>query len=119
MYRDQLPPRQLPTVFTLVANEVPARYLARREWWLPDLLVFRCHADGRVTVDGFPEETDVNETIVHHVARIAPDLLWIDRERLYLHAANGEAVYIPVGPSRLPGCTRYGRLYRRLPEPRQ
>jgi hypothetical protein len=77
-------------------------------------LVFRRYPDGRVTVDGFPEEADVSEALV---ARLAPALaaaVRLERGRLYVEAANGAAVYVPVGPSSTPGCTRYGRLYRRL-----
>ena len=67
-----------------------------------------------MTVDGFPEEADVSEALV---ARLAPALgaaVRLERGRLYVEAANGAAVYVPVGPSPRPGCTRYGRLYRRL-----
>jgi hypothetical protein len=74
-------------------------------------LVFRRSPDGRVTVDGFPEEADVCEALV---ARLDPRVVRLERGRLYVEAANGAAVYVPVGPSPRPGCTRYGRLYRRL-----
>jgi hypothetical protein len=76
-------------------------------------LVFRRHPDGRVTVDGFPDEADVCEALV---ARLAPALaaaVRLERGRLYVEAANGAAVYVPVGPSPRPGCVRYGRLYLR------
>jgi hypothetical protein len=119
MARDTQAHRLLPAVIALVPIEVSARSPVRREWRPSDRLIFRCHADGRVTVDEFPEETDIHEALVQHVARIAPELLWLHRERLYVQAANGEAVYVPVGPSRVPGCTRYGRLYRRLPDGEQ
>ena len=103
-------PRRLPAVFTLVFEEVPRRFT---EDWLVDQLVFRCHADGRVTVDDLPDEISVDESVVDYYAELAPGLLSLDRGRLYIHAANGEAVYVPVGPSQLRHCTRYGRLYRR------
>jgi hypothetical protein len=66
-----------------------------------------------VTADGFPEEADVSEA---RVARLAPALgaaVRLERGRLSVEAANGAAVDVPVGPSSRPGCTRYGRLYRR------
>ncbi len=66
-----MPPERvgrLPAVFTLVLDEVPRRFLERREGWLSDLLVFRSHADGRVTVDSFPDETSVDEGLVDHYA---------------------------------------------------
>ena len=80
----------------------------------PPGLVLRRWPDGRVTADGFPEEADVSAA---SVARLAPALgaaVRLERGRLYVEAANGAAVYVPVGPSPCPGCTRYGRLYRRL-----
>jgi hypothetical protein len=77
-------------------------------------LVLRRWPDGRVTADGFPEEADVSEA---RVARLPPALaaaVRLERGRLYVEAANGAAVDVPVGPSPRPGCTRYGRLDRRL-----
>jgi hypothetical protein len=128
-----------PEVFTLVPPDQgpgpPSRSLeewqrqgrfprGRDGWDWPDgpppdappvgRLVFRRYPDERVTVDGFPEEADVSEALV---ARRAPALaaaVRLERGRLYVEAANGAAVYVPVGPSSTPGCTRYGRLYRRL-----
>ena len=44
------------------------------------------------------------------VARLDPAVVRLERDRLYVTAANGVAVYVPVGPSARPGCTRYGRL---------
>ncbi len=76
----------------------------------PRGLVFRRWPDGRVTADGFPEEADVCEPLV---ARLDPRVVRLERGRLYVEAANGAAVYVPVGPSPRPGCTRYGRLYLR------
>jgi hypothetical protein len=76
------------------------------------LLVFRRRADGRVTVDDFPDEADVCEPLV---GRLDPDVVRLERGRLHVTVANGAAVYVPVGPSPWPGCTRYGRLYRRPP----
>jgi hypothetical protein len=78
-----------------------------------DSLVFRRHPDGRVTVDGFPDEADVCEPLV---ARLDPRVVRLERGRLYVEAANGSAVYVPVGPSPRPGCRRYGRLYLHLPD---
>jgi hypothetical protein len=86
------------------AGPLPAGRLAQA------LLVFRRRADGRVTVDGFPEEADVCEPLV---ARLDPAVVRLERGRLYIEAANGTAVYVPVGPSPRPGCRRYGRLYLR------
>ena len=43
-----------------------------------------------------------------------PAVVRLERDRLYIDAANGVAVYVPVGPSARPGCVRYGRLYFRL-----
>jgi hypothetical protein len=76
-------------------------------------LVFRRYPGGRVTADGFPDEADVCEALV---ARLAPALaaaVRLARGRLHIEAANGVAVYVPVGPSPRPGGTRYGRLYLR------
>jgi hypothetical protein len=77
----------------------------------PRRLVFCRWPDGRVTVDGFPAEADVCAAVV---ARLDPRVVRLERDRLYVTAANGAAVYVPVGPSARPGCTRYGRLYLRL-----
>jgi hypothetical protein len=63
-----------------------------------------------VAVDGFPDEAEVCEALV---ARLAPRVVRLERGRLYVEAANGSAVYVPVGPSPRPGCRRYGRLYLR------
>ena len=74
-------------------------------------LVLRRWPDGRMTAEGFPDQADVCAALV---ARLDPAVARLERGRLYLEAANGAAVYVPVGPSQRPGCTRYGRLYRRL-----
>jgi hypothetical protein len=66
--------------------------------------------DGRFAAAEFPDEIEVSEPIV---ARLDPDLVRLERGRLYVNAANGEAVYVPVGASGLRGCRRYGRLYLR------
>jgi hypothetical protein len=76
----------------------------------PHRLVFSRWPDGRVTVDGFPDEADVSPAVV---ARLDPAVVRLERDRLYIQAANGAAVYVPVGPSPRSGCTRYGRLYLR------
>ena len=101
------------TVFTLVPSAVLERY---HRWQTvggpaPSLLVFRRTAAGRVTAEGFPDEADVCEAMLNG---LDPRVVRLERERLYITAANGVAVYVPVGPSPLPYCTRYGRLYRRL-----
>jgi hypothetical protein len=77
----------------------------------PRGLVFRRWPDGRVTVDGFPDEADVCAAVV---ARLDPGIVRLEHDRLSITVANGAAVYVPVGPSPRPGCARYGRLYRRL-----
>jgi hypothetical protein len=77
----------------------------------PRRLVFARWPDGRVTVDGFPAEADVSAAVV---ARLDPAVVRLERDRLYIQTATGAAVYVPVGPSTRPGCTRYGRLYLRL-----
>ena len=105
--------RQLPVAFTLAFRDPPRWFLERRDVQPTDLLVFRSQPDGRVTVDTFPDEAVVDEVVVAHYAELAPGVLSLHRGRLYIHAANGEAVYVPVGPSPLRNCTRYGRLYRR------
>jgi hypothetical protein len=61
-------------------------------------------------VDGFPDEAEVCEALG---GRLDPRVVRLERGRLYVHAANGVAVYVPVGPSPRPGCRRYGRLYLR------
>jgi hypothetical protein len=77
----------------------------------PRGLEFSRWPDGRVTVDGFPDEADACPAVV---ARLDPAVVRLEHDRLYVTVANGAAVYVPVGPSPRPGCTRYGRLYRRL-----
>lgn len=124
-------PTATPEVFTLVPrDDRPDRQILSLEdlQWLrrfphdwngrppPDRppsrgLVFRRWPAGRVTVDDLPDEADVCEPLV---ARLDPNAVRLERGRLYVTAANGVAVYVPVGPSPRPGCTRYGRLYRRL-----
>jgi hypothetical protein len=63
-----------------------------------------------VTADGFPNEADVCAALL---ARLDHGVVRLERDRLHVAAANGAAVYVPVGPSSRPGCTRYGRLYQR------
>ena len=105
---------RLPSVFTLVWPADLARYgRYERSFDPPRLLVFRSQLDGRVTVDDFPDEVDVCEG---RVACLEPSVVWMARGRLYIRVANGEAVYVPVGPSPVPRCTRYGRLYLRPAE---
>jgi hypothetical protein len=76
----------------------------------PRRLVFARWPDGRVTVDGFPAEADVSPAVV---ARRDPAVVRLERDRLSIQAANGTAVYVPVGCSARPGCVRSGRLYLR------
>ena len=64
-----------------------------------------------VTVDEFPEEVDIGS-----VAGAPHDLARIERGRLYITAANGEAVYVPLGPSLRGHGIHFGRLYQRLTE---
>src|SRR5215218_9652200 len=66
----------------------------------PRGLVFRRWPDGRVTADGFPDEADVCPALV---ARLDPGVVRLERDRLYVQAANGAAVYVPVGASSRPG----------------
>jgi hypothetical protein len=73
-------------------------------------LVLRRGPDGRTTAEGFPDEADVSAALV---ARLDPAVARLERGRLYLEVANGAAVYVSVGPSPLPGCQRYGRVYLR------
>ena len=77
----------------------------------PRGLGFRRWPAGRVTADGFPDAADVCPAVV---ARLDPSVLRLERDRLSITAANGAAVYVPVGPAARPGCTRYGRRYVRL-----
>jgi hypothetical protein len=102
----------MPAVFTLAfLQDVPPRVAMLA----PGLMVFRRQPDGRIVVDSFPEETDVCEAVV---ALLDPRVARIERERLYICVANGEAVYVPVGESPLRRCRRYGRLYLRVPDGR-
>ena len=123
-------PAPVPEVFTLVPPDarLDARWRALEDLlrggrppWERDTptllgppsgeqLVFRRRPDGRVAVDRFPDEADVCEPLV---ARLDPRVVRLERGRLYVEAANGAAVYVPVGPSPRPGCRRYGRLYLR------
>ena len=73
-------------------------------------LVLQRRPEGVFTVAGFPDEVHVNE---EHVRCLDPDLVRLERERLYIYAANGEAVYVPLSASPLRGFRRYGRLYLR------
>lgn len=101
---------RLPPVFTLVWPSVLERYRQRRDGPPPSLLIFRCDDAGRVTARDFPDEVDACPKTV---AALDPAVVRLERERLYVTATNGTAVYVPVGPSPLPGCVRYGRLYLR------
>ena len=57
-----------------------------------------------------PEAIDGDEAVA---ARRDPSMVRLERGRLQVTAANGAAVYVPVGESALPSCVRYGRLYLR------
>lgn len=98
----------LPAAFTLVLPGDLGPRLRLTEG--VRLLVFRRRSDGTVAVEGFPDETDVCEALVPHLDQ---QVVRLDRGRLYVTAANGHAVYVPVGSSPIPGCVRYGRLYLR------
>ena len=80
----------------------------------PSTLVLRRHGDGRLRADAFLEAIDVDEAVA---SRRDPRVVRLERGRLYVTAANGVAVYVPVGESALPGCVRYGRLYLRATAP--
>jgi hypothetical protein len=104
-------PADAPTVVTLVLPpdlipRLPAAWEAR-------LLVLTRQPDGQYAADGFPDEIDVAAGVV---GLLDPAVVRLERGRLYVTAANGQAVYVPVGPSRIRGCTRYGRLYLRRAE---
>jgi hypothetical protein len=100
-----------PAVFTIAfAPDAVPRLPVRR---LANVLVFRRRPDGRVTVDAFPDEADVCAAAV---VALDPALVRLERGRLYITAANGQAIYVPVGPSPIPDCVRFGRLYLRLAE---
>ena len=82
-------------------------------------LVLLRAAEGWVTGGrGFREEIDVSEDLVR---RVTLPCVRLERGRLYVSAANGEAVYVPLGPAAPsvpreagpPGRVRYGRLYLR------
>ncbi len=84
---------------------VPSAILERYHRWqrvggpAPSLLVFRRTAAGRVTAEGFPDEADVCAAML---SVLDPGVVRLERERLSITAANGVAVYVPVGPSPLP-----------------
>jgi hypothetical protein len=123
----------LPEVFTLVPRDARQLLSPEELRWLRrsphdpaarppparprptgPVLVLRRWPDGRVTVDDFPEEADVCEPLVAWLAPRLAGAVRLERGRLYVTAANGAAVYVPVGASARPGCTRVGRLYLRL-----
>jgi hypothetical protein len=121
-------PVSVPEVFTLVPRDDRQLPTPEDLRWLrripldqsesmrpppppPRGLVFRRWPDGRVTADGFPEEIDVSPAVV---ARLDPTVVRLEHDRLSIQAANGVAVYVPVGRAARPGCVRYGRLYLRL-----
>jgi hypothetical protein len=103
-----MPGARASVVFTLVRpSDVAPGYLT---WSGVPLLVFHRRSDGSVVVEDFPVETEVCEVLL---PRIDSHVVRLERGRLYVTAANGEAVYVPVGPSPRPTCMRYGRLYLR------
>src|SRR5688500_9628617 len=81
----------------------------------PATLVLRRGSNGLLWADSFPKAIDVDEALA---GRRDPQVVRLERGRLYITAANGEAVYVPVGESALPHCVRYGRLYLRSADPR-
>ena len=95
-----------------VPREVALAYVPSRGVLVPapSTLVLRRGSDGRLRADSFPEAIDVDEALA---ARRNPAFVRLERGRLHVTAANGNAVYVPVGESALPGCVRYGRLYLR------
>jgi len=101
--------RPLP-VFTLIPAPVLAACWERPGAPVPRLLAFVRDGAGSVTASDFPGEIDASPATV---AALDSPVVRVERERLYVEAANGTAVYVPVGPSPLPGCQRYGRLYLR------
>jgi hypothetical protein len=64
----------------------------------PRGLVLRRWPDGRVTADGFPEEADVSEARGSRLPPAPGAAVRLERGRLSFEAANGAAVYVPVGP---------------------
>jgi hypothetical protein len=103
----------LPTVFTLAPLD-PVTHLPVQP--PENSFMFRKTAQGRVQVESFPDESDICPHVVDRLAIHHPGLVRLEGERLYIHAANGEAVYVPIGPSKVQHCTRYGRLFWRLPD---
>jgi hypothetical protein len=101
----------------LVPEEVALAYVPLREHGVPapSTLVLRRGRDGRLRADSFPETIDVDEALA---ARRDPRVVRLERGRLYVTAANGQAVYVPVGESPVPRCVQYGRLYLRIEESR-
>lgn len=82
--------------------------------WVPALhtLVLVRRSDGWVSDGGFPDEVAVNEALVN---RIDLPEVRLERGRLRLSLANGDAVYVPLDDAAPEGCVRYGRLYLRPP----
>ena len=103
-------PRPPPPVFPLVPPAVRHDRRLPRDVPVPPLLIFRQQDDGSVTAKGFPDEIDADPDAV---AALDTPTVRVERDRLYVEVANGTAVYVPVGPSPLSGCRRYGRLYLR------
>jgi hypothetical protein len=101
--------RALPTVVGLAYERGPG------DRWVPapSTLVLIQRSDGWASDGGtFPDEIDVNEDLVR---RLQLPCVRLERGRLYVSAANGAAVYVPVpvGVGQLLGCVRYARLYLR------
>ena len=105
--------RPLPSVFGLAYERGGGGrwVLAART-----LVLVRC-SDGWTTDGGrFPDEIDVSEDLVR---RLQLPCVRLERGRLYVSAANGEAVYVPIAPAAEAseagpqGSVRYGRLYLR------
>ena len=95
----------MPTVFALAYVHEQGRLVPA-----PGTLIFRRAEDGRLYATRFPDAIEVQEELVR---LINPRLVWLERGKLSVSAANGEAVYVPVGESPMRGCVRYGRLYLR------
>lgn len=98
----------LPTVMALA-------YVREDGRWVPALhtLVLVRRSDGWRCDGGFPDEIAVMESLVD---RLNLPAVRLERGRLHVSAANGDAVYVPLGDSPIEGCVRYGRLYLRTPD---
>ena len=97
-----------------VPEEVALAYVPFRGQVVPapSTLVLRRGRDGRLRADSFPETIDVDEALA---ARRDPRVVRLERGRLYVTAANGQAVYVLVGESPL-RLRRRGRPLAHWPD---